>query len=122
MVYTLVSFGLLMLAFRLPPGATQLVVLSLGLFVVSGTWGPTSAAVANLVPVAIHSTAMAVITLLNNLLGLAPGPFVTGLLSDRYGLDVALQWVPMVSTISAVTLYLAYRHYDADAARMPAPA
>jgi MFS family permease len=117
MAYTLVSFALLMLAFRLPLGATQLVVLGLGVFVVSGTWGPTTAAVANLVPPAIHSTAMAVITLLNNLLGLAPGPFVTGLLSDRYGLDFALQWIPVVSVVSAAALYLAYRHYDADALR-----
>jgi MFS family permease len=122
MVYTLVSFALLMVAFRLPPGAAQLVVLGLGVFVVSGTWGPTTAAVANLVPIAIHSTAMAVITLLNNLLGLAPGPFVTGLLSDRYGLDFALQWIPLVSIVSATTLYLAYRHYDADALRTKAHA
>jgi MFS family permease len=122
MVYTLVSFALLMLAFRLPLGATQLVVLGLGVFVVSGTWGPTTAAVGNLVPTAIHSTAMAVITLLNNLLGLAPGPFVTGLLSERYGLDFALQWIPVVSIVSATALYLAYRHYDADALRTKAHA
>jgi MFS family permease len=111
-----------MLAFRLPLGATQLVVLGLGVFVVSGTWGPTTAAVGNLVPIAIHSTAMAVITLLNNLLGLAPGPFVTGLLSERYGLDIALQWIPVVSIVSATALYLAYRHYDADALRSKAHA
>jgi MFS family permease len=122
MVYTVVSFALLMLAFRLPLGATQLVVLGLGVFVVSGTWGPTTAAVGNLVPIAIHSTAMAVITLLNNLLGLAPGPFVTGLLSERYGLDIALQWIPVVSIVSATALYLAYRHYDADALRSKAHA
>jgi hypothetical protein len=65
---------------------------------------------------------MAVITLLNNLLGLAPGPFVTGLLSDSYGLDFALQWIPLVSIVSATTLYLAYRHYDADALRNKAHA
>ncbi len=122
MVYTVLSFALLMLAFRLPLGATQLVVLALGVFVVSGTWGPTTAAVANLVPTAIHSTAMAVITLLNNLLGLAPGPFVTGLLSDRFGLEFALQWIPVVSIVSATALYLAYRHYDADALRSKAHA
>jgi MFS family permease len=122
MTYTLVSFGLLMVAFRLPPGIGQLVVLGLGVFVVSGTWGPTTAAVAQLVPTAIHSTAMAVITLLNNLIGLAPGPFVTGLLSDRYGLDFALQWIPLASAISALSLYLAYRNYDADALRKQAPA
>jgi MFS family permease len=116
-VYTIVSFGLLMLAFRLPPGTTQLVVLGLGVFMVSGTWGPTMAVVANLTPAAIHSTSMAVITLLNNLLGLAPGPYITGVLSDLYGLDFALQWVPLASIASALALYRAYRHYDADLSR-----
>jgi MFS family permease len=116
-IYAILSFGLLMLAFRLPPGTWQLAVLGLGVFVVSGTWGPTGAVVANLTPTAIHSTALAVITLLNNLLGLAPGPFVTGVLSDQYGLDFALQWIPLTSTISALALCMAYRHYDADLRR-----
>jgi hypothetical protein len=47
---------------------------------------------------------------------------VTGLLSDRYGLDFALQWIPVVSIASATTLYLAYRHYDAYALRSKAHA
>jgi MFS family permease len=116
-VYAVVSFILLMIAFRLPPGMAQLAVLALGVFVVSGIWGPTTAVVANLTPSAMHSTSMAMITLLNNLLGLAPGPFVTGLLSDRYGLVFALQWVPLASIVSAAALAMAYRHYDADRER-----
>jgi MFS family permease len=116
-IYTIVSFALLIVAFRLPPGTSQLVVLGLGVFVVSGTWGPTTAVVANLTPAAIHSTALAVLTLLNNLLGLAPGPFVTGILSDRYGLDFALQWIPLASVVAALALHMAYRHHDADLAR-----
>jgi MFS family permease len=116
-VYAVVSFVLLMVAFRLPPGMAQLAVLGLGVFVVSGIWGPTMAVVANLTPPAIHSTSMAMITLLNNLLGLAPGPFVAGLLSDHYGLVFALQWMPLASIVSALALYMAYRHYDADRKR-----
>ena len=103
-------------------GHRQLVVLGLGVFVVSGTWGPTTAAVANLVPTAIHSTAMAVITLLNNLIGLAPGPFVTGLLVRpiRPRLRAAVDSAGQRHFGSA--LYLAYRHYDADALRKQAQA
>ena len=116
-VYTILSFVLLMLAFRLPPGPWQLVFLGLGVFTVSGTWGPTTAVIARMVPAAIHSTMLAMLTLLNNLLGLAPGPLVTGLLSDRYGLDFAFQWVPLASVVSAAALYMAWRHHDADLAR-----
>ena len=93
------------------------VVLGLGVFVVSGTWGPAAAAVAHLVPTAIHSTAMAVITLLNNLIGLAPGPFVTGLCPTDTASTSRCSGFPLVSVVSASALYLAYRHYDVDALR-----
>jgi hypothetical protein len=32
----------------------------------------------------------------NNLLGMAPGPIVTGALADRFGLAAALQFAPLV--------------------------
>ncbi|CAG4883673.1 Major facilitator superfamily MFS 1 [Georgfuchsia toluolica] len=116
-VYSILSFFLLALAFRLPPGPAQLVLLGFGIFVSSGTWGPTTAVVANLTPMAMHSTSMAVLTLINNLLGLFPGPFVTGLLSDKLGLDVAFQWMPLACIVSTVALTMAWRHYDADLLR-----
>lgn len=116
-VYSILSFFLLALAFRLPPGPAQLALLGFGIFVSSGTWGPTTAVVANLTPMAMHSTSMAVLTLINNLLGLFPGPFVTGLLSDKLGLDVAFQWMPLACIVSTVALTMAWRHYDADLLR-----
>ena len=42
--------------------------------------------VANLTPASIRATAFGTLTLANNLLGLAAGPFVVGLLADRIGL------------------------------------
>jgi MFS family permease len=116
-VYCLSSLVLLSIAFRLSPGPAQLALMALGIFVASGTWGPTTAVVANLTPTAIHATSLAVLTLLNNLIGLAPGPFVTGLLSDKLGLDVAFQLVPLTSIVSATFLYMAWRHYDGDLTR-----
>jgi sugar phosphate permease len=113
-VYCLASLILLSVAFRLPPGNAQLVLFALGMFTASGIWGPTNAAVANLTPAAIHSTALAVLTLINNLIGLAPGPFVTGLLSDRYGLDVAFQLVPLASIVATLALYGAWRLYERE--------
>lgn len=118
--YCLTSLVVLSIGFRLPPGPAQLVLLMIGVFVASGTWGPTTAVVANLTPPAIHATSLAVLTLINNLIGLAPGPFVTGVLSDKLGLDVAFQLVPLTSIVSSIALYLAWRHYDADLARQHA--
>lgn len=54
-----------------------------------------------------------------HLLGSAPGPYLTGLLSDRYGLTAALLTVVSVSgALSLLALLLARRHYLADLARL----
>lgn len=119
-IYCLASFVLLAIAFRLSPGSGQLVLLGCGVFVAAGTWGPTTAVVANLTPPIIHSTSMAVLALLNNMLGLFPGPYLTGVLSDRMGLVEALQVIPLASVVAAVMLSLALRHYGKDLQRFNA--
>ena len=83
--YCLASCVLLSLAFALPHGTPQLVMIALGMFLAAGTSGPAGAMVANLTPLPIHGTAFAMLTLVNNLLGLAAGPLVTGLLADSAG-------------------------------------
>ena len=91
----LTCFVLLSAGFHQPTGALQLATIALGMFVAAGTAGPAGAMVANLTHFAIHGTAFATLTLANNLLGLAPGPFVTGALADRLGLQGALQVDPV---------------------------
>ena len=88
--YSLGSCALLSLAFALPHGTPQLVMIGLGMFLAAGTSGPAGAMVANLTPLPIHGTAFATLTLANNLLGLAAGPLVTGMLADC----VALHGLP----------------------------
>lgn len=112
------SLVLLMTAFRLPAGPVQLLVLGLGTVLCAGTAGPGAAMVANLTPAAIAATAFATLTLAQSLLGLAPGPAVTGMLADRLGLLGALQLVPLVA-IAATTAFLIGRHcYDRDVRRL----
>lgn len=54
-----------------------------------------------------------------HLLGSAPGPFIAGLLSDRYGLAVALLATVFISTtLSVAALLLARRYYLADLAKV----
>lgn len=104
------SMLLLVAAFQLPNGGAQLTLLALGSLLSAGTAGPAAAMVANLTPVAISATAFATLTLANSLLGLAPGPAVTGILADHMGLRAALQTLPLVS-IPATTAFLIGRRY-----------
>ncbi|WP_349024850.1 MFS transporter [Sphingorhabdus sp.] len=100
------------------PGITQLALLAVAMFLVAGTTGPAGAMVANLTPVAIHGTAFATLTLANNLIGLAPGPIITGWTADRVGLHDAFQMLPIVGLLAAGVFALARQSYLADLTRM----
>lgn len=114
MGYSLGSALCIGLSFQLPPGIAQLILLGLGMFLVAGTTGPAGAMVANLTPLVVHGSAFATLTLANNLLGLAPGPILTGRVADSTGLLHALQLLP-VPCIAAALAYAAMRRsYLAD--------
>jgi MFS family permease len=124
-VYCLLSAGLTGIAFLLPAGPVQLAALGLAAFLAAATSGPAGAMVANLTPLALHGTAFATLTLANNLLGLAPGPILTGRLADAFGLQAALQVLPAASLAAALVFAIAARSYQSDLAgadRLPAPA
>ena len=116
--YCLGSCLLLSLAFALPSGTAQLVLICLGMMIAVGTNGPSSAMVANLTHYSVHGTAFATLTLANNLLGLATGPLITGRVSDVIGLQAAFQLVPLISIVSAAVFFIAKRHYHSDMARL----
>ncbi|MFC5697979.1 MFS transporter [Pseudomonas sp. GCM10022186] len=112
--YCLISCVLLSLAFRMAPGVPQLVVIALAMLVATGTSGPAGAMVANLTHYSVHGTAFAALALVNNLLGLAPGPYVTGVLADSLGLDRAFQLIPLISVAAALVFCYGKRHYHKD--------
>lgn len=116
--YCLGSCMLLSLAFALPAGPAQLALICLGMLIAAGTTGPAGAMVANLTHYSVHGTAFATLTLANNMLGLAPGPFITGRVSDVIGLHGAFQLVPMVSIAAAAVFFYAMCHYQKDIARL----
>jgi len=105
-------------AFALDPGVPQLVLLGLAMFFAASTAGAAGAIVAALTPAALHGTAFAVLTLANNVFGLAPGPIVTGWLADRIGLVGALQLLP-VASVAAALVFLASRGTAAQRADNP---
>ena len=95
--------------FALPPGPAQLILLGAGLFFAAGAAGPAGAIVADAAPPRFHGAALATLTLANNLIGLAPGAAVTGLLADRIGLPAALALVPFAGLGAAACFWSAIR-------------
>lgn len=120
LAYCVGTFVSLVVAFQLSPGPLQLSLIGIGMFLAWGICGPTGAMVANLTPPAIHATAMAVWALANNLLGLATGPLVTGMLADRIGLHAALQLMPFAAVGAALLFMAGKRHYPGDLLRVGA--
>jgi MFS transporter, Spinster family, sphingosine-1-phosphate transporter len=118
----LLSPALLMLA----PGPGQFALLVAGGLVMAGTVGPIAAVVVDVTHPGLRATASAVLALTQNLIGLAGGPLLTGVLSDRYGLQTAMGIAPLFCLGAAALFLLASRTYPADLKRAagtaPAPA
>jgi predicted MFS family arabinose efflux permease len=114
--YCLMSALLLTAALQFPPGPVQFALLGLAMFFVAGSSGPAGAMVANLTPLVVHGSAFATLTLANNLLGLAPGPIVTGRLADSIGLLGALQFLAIPCIAAALVFAAMRRSYLADLA------
>jgi MFS family permease len=116
--YCLTTAIILGVAFQLEPGVIQLAVIGVGMFLAAGTCGPAGAMVANLTPTPIHATAFATLTLANNLLGLAPGPLLTGMLADRVGLQDAFKLIPVMALLAALAFWFGRANYARDIARV----
>ena len=83
---------------------------------VAGAVGLVGAMVANLTPLAIHGSAFATLTLANNLIGLAPGPILTGRIADAIGLADAFRLLPVPCLLAGLTYAVMRRSYLTDLA------
>lgn len=115
--YCLVLGVLLAIAFRLPQGNLQLALLAPGVFFLASSFGTCSAIIAGATPPAIHGSAFATLTLFNNILGLAAGPFITGMVADAVGLQVALRWLPFAAILPFTVFLIGRWCYVAEARR-----
>lgn len=112
-VYCAVALTALGVGFALPNGPAQLLLIGIGAFFSAGSSGPAAAMVANLTHTSIRASAMGTITVANNLLGLALGPFVIGMLADRFGLLGALRLSPLFYIPAVLALVLGRRAFPA---------
>lgn len=98
----------------LAPGKAQFAAILAGAVVMTGTIGPVAAVVVDVVHPGVRATAAAVLSLMQNLFGLAAGPFVAGRLSDAYGLPFALSVMPLSCLLACGVFLLAARTYEHD--------
>jgi MFS family permease len=96
------------------PGALQLWLIAAGGLVMTGSVGPVAAVVIDVSHARVRATAASILALIQNLLGLAGGPLLTGVLADAYGLRFAMSLVPAFSLLAAVMFAIAARTYLAD--------
>jgi len=120
---SLLSMAALVLAFggahaglALSP-AQQFLLILLGGFLATCTVGPAAAIVIDVIHPGVRSTGASVLSLVQNLFGLAAGPFIGGLLSDAIGLDNALALTPLACIIAAASFVKARNGYQADKQR-----
>jgi len=96
---------------------TQFALIAIGGFLMTCTAGPVSAIVIDVVHPGVRATGSSVLALVQNLFGLALGPFISGALSDSIGLETALSIIPIFSLLAAGCFLIAARSYEADKAR-----
>jgi predicted MFS family arabinose efflux permease len=100
------------------PGGAQFMLIALGGFLMTCTVGPVSAIVIEVTHPGLRATGAAVLSLFQNLLGLAAGPAIAGALSDAFGLDSALTLIPAFGALAALLFIVASRSYEADVQRV----
>jgi predicted MFS family arabinose efflux permease len=109
------TFALMSAAFAFAaPGPVQLALILAGALMMTGSIGPVCAVVLDVVHPAVRATAASVLSLTQNLFGLAAGPLLTGLLSDAYGLPVAMSVVPSFCLVAGAFFVFAARTYVSD--------
>lgn len=95
-------------------GAAQFKLILLGGFVMTCTVGVVAGVTMDVIHPGVRSTGAAVLSLFQNLFGLAVGPFLVGVLSDLWSLQQAMAVVPVFSVLAAVFFLVASRCYDHD--------
>ncbi|SFM82795.1 MFS transporter [Variovorax sp. OV329] len=92
----------------------QFALLALGGFLMTCSVGVVAAVVIDVVHPGIRATGASVLSLFQNLLGLAAGPFIAGLLSDAWTLQHALVAMPVFGLLAAWGFVVASRSYESD--------
>ena len=118
-VLCFVTLAVFLIAFSAgQSGTAQLRLVLVGGFFMTCSVGVVSGVVIDVIHPGVRSTGSAVLSLFQNLLGLAIGPFLVGVLSDMWGLQLAMSVVPVFSVFAGVFFLAAARCYDHDVSQV----
>lgn len=116
MVVLMLAFGAARVGIDLAQGQ-QFALILLGGFLATCTVGPAAAIVIEVIHPGVRSTGASILSLFQNLFGLAAGPFIAGMLSDAVGLQMALTLTPLSCIVAAASFMMARNAYEADRQR-----
>jgi len=114
-VSALLTAALFLTGFSLPTGG----MVQYGIFLLAGiasiAWASSAIAVTqDVVHPGLRAVSYALCVIVQNLLGSALGPVVTGAFSDAFGILTALKFASAMALISCVLFYLGSRYYTQD--------
>jgi MFS transporter, Spinster family, sphingosine-1-phosphate transporter len=101
-----------------PPGLPQMLLILLGGATATTAIGPAVAVALDVVPLGVRATAVSIFAVVQNMMGLAIGPVLTGALSDRWGLTTALGLVAVLGLAAGLMFWWGSRYYGRDRARV----
>jgi MFS transporter, Spinster family, sphingosine-1-phosphate transporter len=110
-LFSLISAGVFTSAFNMPAGPMQGTLIYVGAFFMLAVLGPAMAATMDLVHPGIRTSALGMLVTFANLFGMALGPTVAGMLSDKYDLQIALLIVSCLPFLAAVGYAIAGAGY-----------
>jgi predicted MFS family arabinose efflux permease len=96
------------------PGNAQFLLITAGSFMMTAASGSIPSVAIDVIHPGLRATAAAMVAVVQNLFGLAAGPFIAGTLSDAFGLSTALALMPLFCLASAAVLIAGARAYPAN--------
>lgn len=96
----------------------QFLLVVIGGFLMTCTLAPSAGVIYDVVHPGVRATGASILSLFQNLFGLAVGPVLGGVFSDMWGLQTALAIMPAFGILAAICFLRACRTYEADMARV----
>ncbi|WP_175731900.1 MFS transporter [Burkholderia ambifaria] len=114
-----VTFVVFLIAFTVAASSPhQFLLVAFGGFLMTCTLAPSAGVIYDVVHPGVRATGASILSLFQNLFGLAVGPILGGLFSDMWGLQTALAIMPAFGIVAALCFLRARRTYESDMARV----
>jgi MFS family permease len=112
-ITTIIAATLMFVAFSFHGSIQFGFLLAMGFFVIM--FAPGAVAVTqDVVHPGLRSTSNSINVIIQHILGSAMGPLVIGLVSDVYGLDVAVKFLPVFLVVAAILFFSGSFFYKKD--------